>query len=540
MQKPVTVLCAGRRWYQNKPEKSRHAIVAERLGHHVVDILEYHNESQTLTPTIRDALNEQARDGYQPIVLAPSQPEATAFALLLKASGVLDYAIAVAPEDASEEKIEAALTGRKSEAPVAGGVKLVKGGTMKAKKVSWLIEGLIPKGAVTTLAGAGGSGKSSLVCGLLAMLTKGGFGGAPLTAALVNVEDDVESVSIPKLRACGADLDRILFPEVSTDDGGKRSFGLQDLEGLRQAHKEIPFDVLVVDPLGRFGKDLNKGNDVWSLMAALDNFAKATGVAVIGVCHVRKKNANATTTPRDVEAISGSKALSDGARVALLVNKLSDGRRFVTTVKGNYGPSRAIEFKLRDLDQDERDTLDNIDPVICEAVDSIGFGCVELGDTLTIDDAETFLQKVEASNEGGDIGISKDEMVEACIDLIKADEEFPIHVETLKTVIKAEYGFNPKTIVSDALWPKAKAGGHGFRHVRDSKAEWWFCSGMAYIKGIAGTEDETLELWKEKLAGRLADAADQVKGSRSIEDSGDPRDAWRSGWSCGRWCASSQ
>jgi len=513
------------------------------MGLDVVDLMPYLTECH-LPPPVRTALEDSIRDGLDPVLVAPNNLEQVAWGSFLKASGVKSYRIATITNDDKpgwqsriKQELVAALEGRP--APVVdSGVRLVKGGTMKAKKITWLIEGFIPKGAVTTLAGAGGSGKSSLVCGLLALLTKGGFGGSPLTAALVNVEDDVEAVSIPKLRACGADLERILFPEVSTDDGGKRSFGLNDLEGLRQAHMAEPFDVLVVDPLGRFGKDLNKGNAVWALMSALDNFAKATGVAVIGVCHVRKKNPNATTTPRDVDAISGSKALSDGARVALLVNKLSNGRRFVTTVKGNYGNSRAMEFNLRELDQEERDTLDEIDPVICEAVDSIGFGCVELGNAVTIDDAETFLQKVEGENEGGEAGITKEEMVAACVNLIKSDEDCPVHVETLRKVIKADYGFKPKDIVSDALWSKARAGGHGFRHVRDSKADWWFCSGMTYIKGIAGTPDETLESWKGKLGAWLALEVERVKKERAEKEVNDPRIVYRSGWSCGRWCES--
>src|SRR4051794_18084507 len=72
-----------------------------------------------------------------------------------------------------------------------------------------ILERRAPRGAITLLVGVDGTGKSTLITTLTAEWTTGEQTGVEERVHLSLVEDDVAAVTVPRLMAAGANLERV-------------------------------------------------------------------------------------------------------------------------------------------------------------------------------------------------------------------------------------------------------------------------------------------------------------------------------------------
>jgi hypothetical protein len=164
------------------------------------------------------------------------------------------------------------------------------------RPVEWYWSGRIPKGKLTMCDGDPDLGKSVVTMDIAA---RGSMGrdfpdGSPCEAGnvlVVNVEDGVEDTIVPRLKAHGADLNRV-FILSSIPDGNGRTRLLdvpRDLALLENKVLQRKAKLLIIDPvLTMLGGNANKDQDARKALTPIADMAERTVVAVVGVRHLNK------------------------------------------------------------------------------------------------------------------------------------------------------------------------------------------------------------------------------------------------------------
>src|SRR5476649_66126 len=223
-------------------------------------------------------------------------------------------------------------------------VKIRCGADIKPQPITWLWPGWVPAGKLTILAGAAGTGKTTLALALAAVLTAGGRwpdGSACHGRGNVLIwssEDVADDTLVPRLIASGADLARCHFIEGIAQDGESVPFDpSQDIPDLRRAVDAIGGgSLLLIDPIvSAVAGDMHRANDVRRSLQAVVNFADAHGCAVIGITHFAKGGAG--KAPQD--RVIGSQAFGALARMVLVTAKEEgSNRRVMARAKSNIAP----------------------------------------------------------------------------------------------------------------------------------------------------------------------------------------------------------
>jgi energy-coupling factor transporter ATP-binding protein EcfA2 len=220
---------------------------------------------------------------------------------------------------------------------------------VEAKPITWLWPGRIACGKLTLLAGDPGLGKSQITAALAGIVTQGGLWPVDGTRCpsgsviFLSAEDDAADTIRPRLEAVGANLRRcfILDAIQETDETGAartRYFSLKgDLARLASVMRDIgDVRLIVIDPITAYmgGIDSHKNTDVRAMLTPIAEIAEACGVAVLGVSHLNKSNAQEA-----LQRVSGSLAFVAAARAALIVvkDKASPARRLLLPLKNNLG-----------------------------------------------------------------------------------------------------------------------------------------------------------------------------------------------------------
>jgi putative DNA primase/helicase len=232
----------------------------------------------------------------------------------------------------------AALDGRSDRERV---VKIRCGADIKPQPITWLWPGWLPAGKLTILAGAAGTGKTTLALALAAVVTGGGrWPDGVSSRATGNVliwssEDVADDTLVPRLLASGADLGRCHFIEGIAQDGQSVPFDpSQDIVELHRAASAIGgVSLLLIDPIvSAVAGDMHRANDVRRSLQAVVDFADAHGCAVIGITHFAKGGAG--RAPQD--RVIGSQAFGALARMVLVAAKEEgSGRRVLARAKSN-------------------------------------------------------------------------------------------------------------------------------------------------------------------------------------------------------------
>jgi putative DNA primase/helicase len=229
--------------------------------------------------------------------------------------------------------------------PTALAVNLIRADQLRLTPVTWLWAGWLASGKLHVLAGAPGTGKTTLAMGLCATLTRGGRwpDGTRARAADVAIwsgEDDPGDTLIPRLLASGADLRRVHFVHGCSDQEGRRSFDpAHDADLLADAFSRLdsPPALLIVDPIvSAVSGDSHQGSVVRRSLQPLVDMAVARRCAILGISHFSKG-----TQGRDpTERVTGSLAFGALARVVLVTAKLPSteaGGRLLARAKNNLG-----------------------------------------------------------------------------------------------------------------------------------------------------------------------------------------------------------
>lgn len=214
--------------------------------------------------------------------------------------------------------------------------------------ISWLWDGWLAAGKLHILAGAPGTGKTTLTLALAATLTTAGrWPDGSKYAKHGNVliwsgEDDPSDTLVPRLNASGADLNRVHFLTGTRDpqSGEIVSFDpsrdIPAIEALAQRMGGV--SMLIIDPIvsATGGADSHKNAEVRKALQPIVDIGRLLGCCIIGISHFSKG-----TQGRDpTERVTGSLAFGALARVVLAAAKLSKddgGGRLLCRTKSNIG-----------------------------------------------------------------------------------------------------------------------------------------------------------------------------------------------------------
>lgn len=211
--------------------------------------------------------------------------------------------------------------------------------------ITWLWENWLPSGKLTILAGAAGTGKTTLALGLGAILSNGGTwpDGTPCKnkgkVLIWSSEDQPADTLVPRLMAAEADTTRCFFIDgVHNNKGVSSPFDpARDMPGLHLKVEEMGgISLLIIDPIvSAVEGDMHRANDVRRSLQAIVSFAEQYQCAVIGITHFGKGSIGRAPQER----VIGSQAFAALARMVLVAAK-EDGsnRRVLARAKSNIAP----------------------------------------------------------------------------------------------------------------------------------------------------------------------------------------------------------
>lgn len=232
-------------------------------------------------------------------------------------------------------------------------LKVLKLTDVTEKEAEWFINGYVPKGQATTLAGDGGSGKTSLWCSIAASVSNGYspfFASGetdrkPQKVLFFSAEDSVQHTLKKKLRQCGANMENIITVDIADEHFKDIKFNSPLLESLVEEHRP---ELLIFDPIQAFiPPEMNMGyrNAMRQCLAPLIAMGEKYGVTTIVVVHANKR-AGAYGRNR----IADSADIWDISRSVLMTGETNEkGIRYMTQEKNNYGPlQNTVLFSIED------------------------------------------------------------------------------------------------------------------------------------------------------------------------------------------------
>jgi hypothetical protein len=208
-------------------------------------------------------------------------------------------------------------------------------------------KGRIPLGALTLFAGRPAAGKSTAARWFAAQVTRGTlpgeWHGTAHNVAYIAAEESLKFSVKPSLRAAGADMSRVLYPETITrsddiDEARVNYIPTSAMSLFAIALREAGVKLVVVDPLMTMlggGTDIYRNNEVRERVQPWVDLADQIGGVVIGITHLNK-----TVTGDVLAAINGSSAFGELCRAAFgFANDTEDedAARVMSQVKNSLG-----------------------------------------------------------------------------------------------------------------------------------------------------------------------------------------------------------
>lgn len=221
-------------------------------------------------------------------------------------------------------------------------LRVTLGHEVKMKIIEWWEECWIALGALTLLAGREGLGKSTIACHWAARETQAGR-----YVLYLHSEDSREHTVVPRLKAAGADLSKVIFIDVETEHTTEGNIILPyDNDELDALITEYGISFIVLDAAtsamsaNLSGKD---DRDVRRFLEPLSQLAAKHNIVILGLVHFGKRDGADSG-----KLILGSIAWSQVARSVLSVALDPDsGNLVVTNTKGNLAPkTRSVEARI--------------------------------------------------------------------------------------------------------------------------------------------------------------------------------------------------
>jgi RecA-family ATPase len=194
---------------------------------------------------------------------------------------------------------------------------------IKDRRPQWAWEyegyGRLMQDTLVLFAGRPDAGKSTAARFFAAGYTNGTidgcFLGEPQNVAYIAAEESLEVMVKPSLRAVGADMTRIHFPEVQINGQQARLLSNVDEQALTADFLQRGITVVIVDPvMASIGSavDINRNNETREFLEPWARMAEAINGLVIGIVHLVKAPGGDI-----VAAINGSSAFGEVARAII-------------------------------------------------------------------------------------------------------------------------------------------------------------------------------------------------------------------------------
>jgi len=214
--------------------------------------------------------------------------------------------------------------------PFANALLLLTAATTAPILIKWLWYGWLAAGKFHILAGAPGTGKTTLAMCIIAAISNGGHNrfnwpdksATPHGHVIIwSGEDGIEDTIIPRLIAAGANLNFIHIIHGIAEHDHSRSFNFDtDLSQLKQKVEEIGGVVLIlIDSIVQaVSGDSNKNSDVRKALLPLIELGEEHSCAILGITHVNKNSKGKDPLDR----VTGSLAFGAAARLVWFTTKV--------------------------------------------------------------------------------------------------------------------------------------------------------------------------------------------------------------------------
>jgi len=201
--------------------------------------------------------------------------------------------------------------------------------------IEWLIPGLIPKGELSSIAGPGGIGKSTVIQDFVCKLTNGArFNGSSLEQGevlILSFEDSPSKVMRPRLERAGAKINKIHIPkDLESLDA------ICNNDKIGSLIKRIMPVWIIIDPIVAYkpeSTDINKAGDVRKNLKALNILARDYDIAITFVAHFNK-----AAHTKAANRVSGSVDMTSAVKSQLQVYKSPNNpdHRILVQSKSNF------------------------------------------------------------------------------------------------------------------------------------------------------------------------------------------------------------
>lgn len=239
-------------------------------------------------------------------------------------------------------------------APLA--VDLLSLSSVKEGDPEWLIPGYIPRYQITSLAGDGGSGKTTVWCAIAAAISSGrpcfmeagedpaALQRKPGTVMFFSAEDSLKYTLVRRLRKNGADLSRIISLDIADERFRAVKFNGPYLERLLAKYRP---KLCIFDPIQSFVPPQIKMGDRNAMRQCLEpliGYGDNYGTTFLIIEHSNKQ---AGSYGR--KRIADSADIWDISRSVLMVGDAGNGQRYLSQEKVNYGEQQeTVLFTLED------------------------------------------------------------------------------------------------------------------------------------------------------------------------------------------------
>lgn len=214
------------------------------------------------------------------------------------------------------------------------------------KDPEWLIDKYMPKNQITSLAGDGGCGKTTVWCAIAAAVSNGSLSfmqegehipfptdGEPQKVMFFSAEDSYEYTLKRRLRKNGAKLENILSIDIADERFQDLKFDSPFLGSLLEKHRPA---LCIFDPIQAFvPPDIRMGdrNAMRSCLTPLIGYGKKYDITFLIIEHANKQS-----------GVWGRKRIADSAdiwdisRSVILAGETNEpGVRYLSHEKSNYG-----------------------------------------------------------------------------------------------------------------------------------------------------------------------------------------------------------